>query len=784
MYEQHFGLSKRPFTAKPKGNDVFVGPQTASTMSRLKKALVSQDAVIVVSGPAGSGKTTLVARALDALSGSHRVVRIGRMQLQGTDALEFLLEELGVTQPPRGPIRQFAALRSQLSQLETQDSRVVVVIEDAMRTGTEALSELEALTAADAGDSGGAAIVLMGDDRLATFCKDPQLARLDQRVRQRLTITALSAAELRAYLMHSFRLAGADFEFLFDSRCAALIHALSSGIPRLANNIVDAALSGAALAGIQKIPATFVAEVAKDEFGLEAEGFDSAPAMVEAAPEPAPEAESVPEPEAESVPEPVLEAEPDPVPVPEPEHVPVLEAEPDPVPVPEPEHVPVLEAEPDPLPVPEPEHVPVLEAEPENAPEPVIVFSDEPLVDTATADFGIPELIQDTLPNLEILAPEIMAAEQDEALPEPLAVPGIDGLPDLEPVAAALPDPAPLPEPEPEPVLVDEPAPVVESAAEDIPEWERDPTLAELRPDLDALEKAMAFVHGDTDDASESKSQVNDVPPSALPKVETVIDELPEITLDNAIQARIEDHLIDEPGEISPVRSNDSPAAAADPGIPEIRLAPQRAKKADAELERIAAELARAKTIEDVNDEMAETLFGEELNLIAAQVVAAGTPHESANDGDLELFDTNAGTMGQSAAPVSVSEPVADAPVVHEPVVDEQPDVEISLHTREHSGEAGLDLSASQRLKTVRALNAELHPSLREPEVASAATASPVPPKATPEPIEDQINTSMTQTLKALNVRPPISEREARSAFDDEDEEEKKGGFFSRFRRS
>ena len=769
MYEQHFGLSKRPFTAKPKGNDVFVGPQTASTMSRLKKALVSQDAVIVVSGPAGSGKTTLVARALDALSGSHRVVRIGRMQLQGTDALEFLLEELGVTQAPRGPIRQFAALRSQLSRLETENSRVVVVIEDAMRTGADALSELEALTAADAGDSGGAAMVLMGDDRLATFCKDRQLARLDQRVRQRLTITPLSGAELRAYLMHSFRLAGADFEFLFDSRCAALIHALSSGIPRLANNIVDAALSGAALAGIQKIPAAFVAEVAKDEFGLEAEEFDATPAVVEAAPQPDPEPEPVPEPE--SVPEPVHEAEPDAVPVPEPDQVPVLEAEPEP------------------LPVAEPDHVPVLEAEPEAVPEPLIVFSDEPLVDSATADLGIPELIQDTFPDLEILAPEIMAAEQDEALPEPLAVPGIDELPDLEPFAAALPDPAPLPEPkpepqpepqpDPEPVLFAEPAPVVESAAENIPEWEREPTLAELRPDLDALEKAMAFAHGDTDDMSDPKPEVNEMRPSALPKVEPVIDGIPEITLDNAIQARIENHLIDEPGEISPARTNDAAAAAADSGIPEIRLAPQRVKKADAELEKIAAELAKAKTIEDVNDEMAETLFGEELSLVAAQVVAAGTPPGSANDGDLELFETAAGTMAPSAAPVPGAEPVAD-----KPVFDEQPAVEIALHAREHGGEAGLDLSASQRLKTVRALNAELPPSLREPESAPAPIPSPVPPTATPEPIEDQINTSMTQTLKALNVRPPISERQARSAFDDDDEEEKKGGFFSRFRRS
>ena len=109
MYEQHFGLNKRPFMAKATGTNVFVGPQTAYTMSALKKGLALQDAVIAVSGPAGSGKTTIVTKALNGMSSSHKAVRIGRIHLQGTDALEFLLEELGVAEPPKGPIRQFAA---------------------------------------------------------------------------------------------------------------------------------------------------------------------------------------------------------------------------------------------------------------------------------------------------------------------------------------------------------------------------------------------------------------------------------------------------------------------------------------------------------------------------------------------------------------------------------------------------------------------------------------------------------------------------------------------------
>ena len=87
-----------------------------------------------------------------------------------------------------------------------------------------------------------------------------------------------------------------------------------------------------------------------------------------------------------------------------------------------------------------------------------------------------------------------------------------------------------------------------------------------------------------------------------------------------------------------------------------------------------------------------------------------------------------------------------------------------------------MDLSASQRLKTVRALNADLHPSIREPAAVTSTETNDFP-GTPPDSIEDQINTSMTQTLKALNVRPPVND-------DDMDDDERKGGFFSRFKRT
>ncbi len=291
-------------------------------------------------------------------------------------------------------------------------------------------------------------------------------------------------------------------------------------------------------------------------------------------------------------------------------------------------------------------------------------------------------------------------------------------------------------------------------------------------PDLDALEKAMAVAHGDGDDTS--SEDVDDMPvlkPEPV-RQEQQPEEIPEITLDNAIQQRIDSNLIDEPGSVSPGANPAGSAASNSGDLPEIKLAPRKAKKADAELERIAAELAKAKTIEDVDDKLAETLFGEELSIAAAEVAALVKAQQSSNDEEASLFDTNAAQMAQA-----VGSPVADG-------------VEVALESSQALGDAGLDPSASQRLNTVRSLHThEAGDVPHQPAAPVENTAPAAANVATPDPIEDQINTSLTQTLKALDVSPPVLDRTTRIDHDSDDDDEhedqpKKGGFFSRFRRS
>ena len=668
MYEQHFGLKKRPFRANAVGTDVFVGPQIAATMAGLKKALTTNDAIVTISGPVGSGKTTVAGRALESLGTNQKTVLVARLRLDSNDVLEFLLDELGIEEKPNGILQKFTLFRRHLKKLAENDGRLVIAIEDGVRLGADTLAEIEALTAADAGQSEGASILLMGDEALEALLREKPLVRIQQRIRQRVKIAALPIAEMRGYLRHCFRLAGRDFEQIFEANAAELLHHLSGGILRIANNLVESAMTAAADQDLDKVATTLLARIAENEYGLSANDFDleTQPVMAAAG-----------EPEDEEVPE---------------------------------------------LPVPEPEplQIPELAAE-----EPVIVFAepyddDKDAQQEAKADEEIPELIQDTLPDLAILAPELAAAaEEPEAEPEPA----------IEPTLA----------------IQEEVAAPPESSGDDVPDWDRDPTMAELKPDLAALEQAMAFARADDPDPAADDEDPLPVPEPEIPEV------IPEITLDHAISQRIESNLIDEPGEVSAPTTETAPAN--DTAIPALKLPPQQDKKADAEIERIATELAKAKSIEDVDDKLAETLFGDEINFVAAQVLANPPSGEPANDPQEVVVATGQAVARGSAAT----------------------DFDVTLEAPKKLDDSGIDLSASQRLKTFRALNSDLHPSIRKPEVVMENQS--VPTSVTmPETIEDQINTSMTQTLKALNVVPPV--------IDVDDDDESKGGFFSRFKRS
>ncbi|MGI9260747.1 MAG: AAA family ATPase, partial [Woeseiaceae bacterium] len=202
MYTDFFGLTQRPFGSNAVGDRVYIGPQQVKIISTLGNALSGDDTVVTLSGRVGSGKTTVINRVLESVASKRAVARIGRLQLGPDEVLELLLTEFGVTDLPPGTIQRYNAFKNLLKDWAQSGTRSFIMVEDAKHAGLDALLELEAITASDAGDSPGACILLMGGLDLDEFLQQPQLDRMRQRLRRRTTLEACSESEVHGYLAH------------------------------------------------------------------------------------------------------------------------------------------------------------------------------------------------------------------------------------------------------------------------------------------------------------------------------------------------------------------------------------------------------------------------------------------------------------------------------------------------------------------------------------------------------------------------------------------------------
>ena len=273
MNPAHHGLNRNPFLVRPTRGEVFIGPQTAGLVQSMRSGLARQDAVMTVAGAVGTGKTTLVTYALDVIAARKKVVRVSRTPMAAEDVLEALLIVLGVENRPVERERRFAILRNALLQYETNGFSVFIVVEDVYASGPAVLAELSALTAADAGESAGARIVLMGDDTIQSVLDNPMLDELRQRLVHRHTINALSEMETRGYLLHCFRAAGGDFRKLFESGSCTLLHKLCDGNPRAINKLVEAVLDTAARQDVDLLCPYFIAEIAARDYDPQVHDF-------------------------------------------------------------------------------------------------------------------------------------------------------------------------------------------------------------------------------------------------------------------------------------------------------------------------------------------------------------------------------------------------------------------------------------------------------------------------------------------------------------------------------
>lgn len=249
MYLEFFGLKEPPFNVTPDPRFLFFTARHQEAMENLLYGIAERKGFLVLTGEVGSGKTTLCRALLNRLPAGVRTALILNPNLSDTQLLRAILEDLGV--PPTG--RDRLALMSRLNEYLLARIRsgenVTVILDEAQDLTPALLEQVRLLSNLETDQRKLMQIVLAGQPELDRRLARPELRQLRQRIMIRCVLQPLDADEVRAYVEHRLRVAGATAGVAFDAAAVRVIHGASKGIPRLVNKLSDRALLAAYAAG-------------------------------------------------------------------------------------------------------------------------------------------------------------------------------------------------------------------------------------------------------------------------------------------------------------------------------------------------------------------------------------------------------------------------------------------------------------------------------------------------------------------------------------------------------
>jgi type II secretory pathway predicted ATPase ExeA/cell division protein FtsN len=248
MYLDHFDLAVEPFSLAPKRDFVYPSDTFQESMAHLLYGLENQEAVVLITGPIGSGKTTALQAFLGNLGDRYDSALVTNTNVSAKELLKLILEDLGaarIENPDKSDL--LILFKDYLLQAHRAGKRVLVVVDEAQNLATDVLEEIRLLTNLGQGDSQPVQIILAGQPELEAKVNRPELAQLRQRVRIHYKLEPLTMKETAAYLHHRMAVAGCERQ-VFRDDVAGEIFRRTGGVPRLINSLAAEALLAAFVA--------------------------------------------------------------------------------------------------------------------------------------------------------------------------------------------------------------------------------------------------------------------------------------------------------------------------------------------------------------------------------------------------------------------------------------------------------------------------------------------------------------------------------------------------------
>jgi general secretion pathway protein A len=266
MYEQFFGLRERPFDLLPNPRFLYLAEGHREARANLRYSLMEPRGITLITGDAGTGKTTLATAVLtETDSRSVKIVHLTNPTLTREEFYETLTTgfELG-GMPDWSKPKFLSALRDRLEADRLVNIVWAVLLDEAQSLPDELLEEVRLLSNLETPTSKLLSVVLIGQPELASRLNRPDLRQLKQRISLRYHLRPLNLVEAASYIVSRLVTAGGTPVAVFTRDAVKTIYWASGGIPRTISVLCDNAMLAGYAKGQKPVSVRLVEEVCRD----------------------------------------------------------------------------------------------------------------------------------------------------------------------------------------------------------------------------------------------------------------------------------------------------------------------------------------------------------------------------------------------------------------------------------------------------------------------------------------------------------------------------------------
>ena len=258
MYLDFFGLKENPFNVTSDPGFLFLSKEHKEALTHLVFGIHERKGFLEITGEVGAGKTTLCKALLNELHGKAKTAFILNSNLSETQLLEAIVEDFGLHSPRRTKISLMRTLNSFLLEELTNNSNVVLILDEAQNIKTSTLEGIRLLSNLETDKQKLFQIILVGQPELRDKLNSPSLLQLRQRIGIRFHLNPLSREEIDRYIYHRLSVAGSQGDIVFEDDAIEKIYKYSGGIPRLINVVCDKAMLSGFVVGTKTISSVII----------------------------------------------------------------------------------------------------------------------------------------------------------------------------------------------------------------------------------------------------------------------------------------------------------------------------------------------------------------------------------------------------------------------------------------------------------------------------------------------------------------------------------------------